>query len=167
MKYLTNEMRTHLEQVLWDRVTTNHRDTVLLLTAMSLGTRAQELLNLAWPEVNVGQCTIKIKTIKGGKVRILFISRKLMDELLKLKVEGQDKIFPISYSRLKQIWYQYRPCPMPFKSLRHTFAMKTYKNSNDVNLVKYCLGHTSLSWTSVYLEESYSDTQLKKALGVR
>jgi len=163
MKYLDLSEKESLEAFCWSRASTRPRDAAIILTALATGTRARELLNLTYQDLDLAKPSLKIKTLKGGKNREIPISRKLANLLIASR--RGDRIFPISYPRLHQIWTAWRPSKLPFHALRHTFAMSAYNRTKDINLVKHIMGHRSLSSTTVYLEAAFTDKQLKNAVG--
>jgi len=165
VKYLEDTERASLEAFCWQRSTTEPRNAAMILLTLYSGCRAQELLNLTWNDLDLKRLVLKIKTLKRGKNRELPMSRRLIELLLRLK-GATERIFAISYQRLNQIWVQWRPQNIKFHALRHTFAMQAYARTKDITLVKYILGHRSLSSTSVYLEQAFTTNQLKSALGV-
>lgn len=167
MKTLTIEEQTNLQDLCWRQVETSPRNATLILLGLATGARASELLGLVWRDLNLQTGSVFIKTLKRGKNREIPLSRRLVELLRSLKTEDTDKLFPISYQRLNQIWHDWRPCKVPFHALRHTFALSLYHRRKDINLVKHCLGHRSLSSTTVYLDEAYTIGSLKKSMGVR
>ena len=165
MKYLDESERLELETFCWNRVETSPRDAAMILLTMASGCRAQELLNLEWQDLDVKRLTLKVKTLKRGRNREIPLSKRLVALLLTLKGTTA-RMFNISYQRLNQIWVQWRPQKISFHALRHTFAMHAFKRTKDITLVKHVLGHRSLSSTSVYLEQAFTNSELKTALGV-
>jgi integrase/recombinase XerC len=158
-KYLNNIERQLIIGICKANIITDTRNAVLILTALYCGLRAQELLNLTISDVDFGNKTIWVKTLKKGNPRTI----PAPDCLLKyIKTLSSEVIFPISYQRLVQVWHLYRPCKKKFHSLRHTCAILLYRKTKDINLVKYVLGHKSLSSTTVYLEETYQVETLRK-----
>ena len=167
MKTLTNEDNTRLDELCWRQAAQAPRNAALILLALATGARASELLGLTWSDLNLQTGSVAIKTLKRGKNREIPLGRRLVELLRSMKAQDADRLFPISYQRLNQIWGQWRPSKVPFHALRHTFALSLYHRRKDINLVKHCLGHRSLSSTTVYLDEAYTIGSLKKSMGVR
>ena len=146
------------------------RDSLLILLGIYTGSRASELLNLTWGNIDAGSKSLVINTLKGGNKREIPLKPWLFNALMKfarassLKDISSQKIFPISRQRLFQIWDKYRPVKKPFHSLRHTFALNIYGKKQDINIVKYALGHKSLASTTVYLDYHYSLNELRRIL---
>ena len=78
--------------------------------------------------------------------------------------KADDLLFPISYSRLIQIWEHYRPTHKKFHSLRHTFAIRLYKKTKDLRLVQVALGHRNITNTMIYADYVYSQQELRKLI---
>ena len=167
MKTLTTEERTRLEDFCWSQTTLAPRNATLILLALSTGARASEVLGLTWKDLDLVAGSVFIKTLKRGKNREIPLSRRLLELLKPMKSDDASRLFPISYQRLNQIWQDWRPAKVPFHALRHTFALSLYHRRKDINLVKHCLGHRSLTSTTVYLDEAYTIGSLKKSMGVR
>jgi len=145
---------------------TNPRDCLLIKTAMLTGARAQEILNIDVQDLSYN--SIYIKGLKGGLDRDIPLERSLYNGLKKLaRGRGGEKLFPIGYHRFYMIWCFYRPVEKKLHSLRHTFAIRLYKRTKDIRLVKYSLGHKSITSTQIYVDYSYSQSELRKAFGVR
>ena len=75
-----------------------------------------------------------------------------------------DRIFPISYNRLGEIWRHYRPCKKVLHSLRHTLAIEVYLKTRDIRIVQQILGHKSITSTMVYQDFVYGQQALESAL---
>ena len=182
-KHLTADERAALTEILHKTLSrgreTDRRDAVLLLTALETGLRAQELLNLKFSDLDHESQTIQVKTLKKGMPRCIpaprclfeYASSRVCEPAASRAVADQPRpkelIFSIGYQRLVQIWHLYRPCRKKFHALRHTFALSLYRRRKDINMVKHCLGHKSLSSTTCYLEESYETSTLRKAMGLK
>lgn len=166
-KFLSDDEREHLEVFLRDRVDTDLRNAAMILTALHTGARAMELLALSWDEINVSNGEIFLATLKGGRPRPVVVPRFVREALARLKVESPARPFDISYSRMVEIWNLYRPARKPFKSLRHTFAMRAMVKSNNVHFVQRALGHRNINSTMIYLDYGYSTAEFKKMMRVR
>lgn len=141
----------------WDR------DAVLIKIALATGARAQEILNIELSDLDDHDHSVMIYGLKNSNNREIPLEKTLYNALRTLATNNPSgRPFDISYSRLKQIWSQYSK--KPFKSLRHTFAINTYKSKKDIMLVKTALGHVGLNNTNVYAEYVYKDKLLKELL---
>lgn len=166
-KFLSIEEREHLEHFLRDRIDTDLRNATMLLTAIHSGARAMELLSLDWTDINLTSGEIYLATLKGGRPRPVVVPKFVREALARLKAISPARPFGISHQRLVQVWHIYRPVPKPFKSLRHSFAMRAYDRTKDLRFVQRALGHRSITNTMIYLEYEYSTNEFKKLMRVR
>lgn len=158
--YLTTDELTSLQANIIHN--TSVRDRLLIQLAIATGARASELLAITKSDLNPSEGTVLIHGLKNSFDRAIPLPKALFDELSTL--EG-DLLFPISYSRLKQIWQWFRPNKHKgIKSLRHTFAINLYKRSRDIRLVQVALGHKSIQNTMVYMKLVVSTEDLRNAL---
>ncbi len=175
-KYLLDPEAERLEHILSSFKDRELRNTSLLYLGLHTGARASEILNLSWGDLNEFERSIYIKGLKGSNDRELPIAPWLFQQLLRLKSEmlksgtsaelmrSEEKLFQISYNRLRQIWQTYRPVEKKFHCLRHTFAIRLYKKTKDLRLVQFALGHRNITNTMIYADYVYSQQELKKLL---
>lgn len=166
-KYLLQPELERLEKILSDYIDDSARDCIILKLALLTGARATEILNLKKEDLNPYDQTLYIRGIKGSSDRELPLPKQFFQRLNKLAQEGnpeEDRIFPISYNRLRQIWQFYRPVHKKFHSLRHTFAINLYKKTKDIRLVQFALGHRNITNTMIYADYVYSQEELKKLI---
>jgi integrase len=162
-KYLLDHEYKKLVEITDKYMKENPRDCLLLKVAMETGARAQEVLNIKLEDLNDG--SVYIHGLKGSNDRELPLRKTLYNGLLRLRKDhGDERVFPISYPRLDQIWRKYRPVEKKFHSLRHTFALRVFKKTNDINVVKSALGHKSITNTQVYMDYVYTQRELRKAI---
>lgn len=164
-KYLISTELNALETLLTKNLDSDPRNSLLLLVKLRTGARASELLNLRKTSLDVDSETILIEGLKGSSDREIPLPKALFLRLrmYSLTVQG-DRLFPISYNRLRQIWDLYRPCAKKLHSLRHTFAIELYKKTRDLRLVQVALGHRNIQNTMVYSEYVYSTTELRRLI---
>lgn len=162
-KYLLDHEYKRLVEITDTYMKDNPRDCLLLKVAMETGARAQEVLNIRLGDLNDG--SVYIHGLKGSNDRELPLRKTVYNGLLKLQKEhGGERIFTITYPRLDQIWRKYRPVPKKFHALRHTFALRVYKKTNDINIVKAALGHKSIVNTQIYMDYVHTQKELRKAI---
>lgn len=166
-KYLSNDERIRLESVLRNSIDTDLRNACLILTALYTGARASEVLSLQWNDINIASGSIIVRSLKGGEDRTIVVPSFIRKSLEALKSLSPERPFAISYSRLQDIWYLYRPVAKKFHSLRHTFGRLVYSRTKDICFTQYTLGHRSLKNTQIYTERDYSPTEFKKLMKVR
>ncbi|MBK9294036.1 MAG: site-specific integrase [Oligoflexia bacterium] len=164
-KYLLDPELESLEALLERFSIKESRNTLLIELALKTGARAQEILNLKKSDLNAFERTIFIKGLKGSSDREIPLSNKLFEKLLEYAQKSPtDKIFNITYNRLRDIWAQYRPVNKKFHALRHTFAILLYKKTKDLRLVQLALGHRNITNTMIYADYVYSQNELRKLI---
>ncbi len=135
------------------------------------GARVSELIQLKVEHVNLGYYDIYAK---GGKVRRLYIPKKLRDEtLIWLEKKGIDSGFlflnrfgnrittrGIS-QQLKNIAVKFgiNPKVVYPHSFRHRFAKNFLEKYNDIALLADLMGHESIETTRIYLRRTASEQQ--------
>jgi len=164
-KYLTDFELKRLNGILDSFELKDSRNVTLLRLALATGGRAQELLEIRKADLDPEERTVFIQGLKGSSDRELPLKAQLFDQLKRQadQVSGE-RVFPISYNRLRQIWQLYRPTHKKFHSLRHTFAIQLYKKTKDVRLLQMALGHRNIVNTMIYADYVYSREELRKLL---
>jgi integrase len=174
-KYLLDPESERLEEILDSFIDKDERNCLLLLLALKTGARVQELLNLTKSDINSHDKTVFIRGIKGSNDREIPLATSLFERLesyskrlsssrLDSSVESSEKLFDISYNRLRQIWEMYRPVHKKLHSLRHTFAIRLYKKTKDLRLVQVALGHRNITNTMIYADYVYSQQELRRLI---
>ena len=175
-KYLLPDEVQRLEQVLKSYLSSDRRNTTLLFLALFTGARATELLNLRREDLDVHEQTLFIRGIKGSSDRELPIPSWLFKEVQKVAATAQDRrfppipeamknrIYPITYNRVRQIWQHYRPVHKKFHCLRHTFAIRLYRKTKDIRLLQMALGHRNITNTMIYADYVYSQQELRRLI---
>ena len=164
-KYLLEPEYDHLEILLKRYILKEKRNCLLLYVAMHTGARASEILNIEKEDLNVFEQSVFIYGIKGSNDREIPLPGWLFEMLegYSNEVEGE-KLFDISYHRLRQIWEHYRPVKKKFHCLRHTFAIRLYKKVKDIRLLQIALGHRNITNTMVYADFVYSQNEMRKLI---
>lgn len=166
-KYLLPPEVERLERLLGDYMDRDARNTLLLMVALRTGGRAQEVLNLRKSDLNPYDETVFIRGLKGSNDREIPLPRDLFGKLQRhaeTVTSVDQRLFPIGYHRLHQIWELYRPVPKKFHSLRHTFAIRLYQKTKDLRLVQVALGHRNITNTMVYADYIYSQQELRRLI---
>ncbi len=135
------------------------------------GARISELVQLKVEHVNMGYYDIYTK---GGKVRRLFIPKKLRDEaqtwlntnnresgylflnrfgerITTRGIAQQLKNFAIKYGLNPKVVYPH--------SFRHRYAKNFLDKFNDISLLADLMGHESIETTRIYLRRTASEQQ--------
>ena len=135
------------------------------------GARVSELVQLKVEHVNVGYYDIYTK---GGKVRRLFIPKKLRDDAAKWLEEESittGYIFKNRYGgvisargiaqQLKHFATQYGLDPKVVypHSFRHRFAKNFLEKYNDIAFLADLMGHESIETTRIYLRRTATEQQ--------
>lgn len=135
------------------------------------GARVSELIQIKVEHVNIGYIDIYTK---GGKIRRLFIPKKLRDEteawltsinrysgylflnrfgeqITTRGIAQQLKDFAEKYGLNTKIVYPH--------SFRHRFAKNFLEKFNDISLLADLMGHESIETTRIYLRRTASEQQ--------
>ncbi len=135
------------------------------------GARVSELIQLKVEHVNVGYYDIYTK---GGKIRRLFIPKKLKEETLvwlsankresgylflnrfgeRITTRGiaqQLKNFAVKYGLNPKVVYPH--------SFRHRYAKNFLEKFNDISLLADLMGHESIETSRIYLRRTASEQQ--------
>lgn len=160
-KYLLPFEVERLRSILRSFQSKDPRNCLLIELGLSTGARATELLNLQLSDLNEADESVFIHGIKGSNDREIPLKSELFRRLVAL---GTQKLFPITYPRLYQIWDLYRPVPKKFHSLRHTFAIELYTRTKDIRLLQVALGHRNITNTMIYADYLYSKQELRRLI---
>lgn len=140
--------------------------TTMLLFMLKTGVRPQECINLTWGDINSGDGSVHVRTLKGGPERVIPIGRNLIKRLQAMgRGADEEQVFKMDKMAQWRIWDSYRPVPKKLHALRHTCAVNAHKNVKDVKIVQMLMGHANLQTTDIYLQVVASVSQLRKAVG--
>lgn len=163
-KCLSDDEQAELERTLHKYSDAAFRDTTLLWTLKHTGARASEALAITKDDLIPSTKSVCLIGLKGSNDREIPLPSWLYQRLAKLPPDEQGRLFSISYIRLYQIWLLYRPINKKLHSLRHTCAINLYKKTLDIQLVRKWLGHRSILNTMVYAENSYTQSEMRRAV---
>lgn len=165
-KYLDDDELCELRRILDKFREKDLRNTVLIELALETAARASELLGILAGDIDHKTKSLYLRALKKGKNRTYPLSREMYKRLKELSkdLRPEDRVFPVTYQRLHQIWMEYRPVKKKFHALRHTRAIEVYKKTKDIKIVQRILGHRNLDMANVYLDFVHSDAELRKAL---
>lgn len=143
------------------------RDRLLIELALYSGARESELLSIDSTDLNKKKRSVFIKQpLKGSNQREIPLPDEFFSRLLNYSLTNQGLLFPISDSRVRQIWMSIRPVKKKFHSLRHTFGRRIYSLTKDIRRVQVLLGHKSIASTGIYTEVDYEVDENRKAMGL-
>ncbi len=162
-KYLTPDED---ERFLRDLSFARPRDFLMLGMLRRYGMRSGELLALRRCDFNEATRQIWVRGSKGSRGRQLTVRPEFFPILLRFckNLGPEERIFPIKYNRLGEIWRDHRPCKKPLHCLRHTLAIEAYKKSKDIKAVQVILGHRSILSTMVYQDYLFRQSTLDAIL---
>lgn len=172
-KYLLEPEMRILQATLERHKDADTRNCTVLWLLLHTGARATEVLNVTAGDINHTERSVLLRGIKGSNDREiplpLWLYRRVVDlgsnfEPSNEGVKIEQRLFPISYSRLKQIWDLYRPVPKKLHATRHTFAIRLYEKTKDIRLVQSALGHRSISNTMVYADYLYTQQEMRRLI---
>jgi len=146
------------------------RDKIMIQLALATGARAQEILNIRKKDLMTKTKSVRVYGLKGSFDRDIPLRPELFSSLQNLPTE---KLFPISYQRLYQVFQDFAPRKhaldkklKTFHCLRHTCAIRLYKRTKDVKAVQMILGHKDLRNTMIYVDFVYSQEHLREIMDV-
>lgn len=133
---------------------------ILIKSAVETGLREQELLDWEWTQFKPDGNRVFIKGIgKGNKKYDEIISRKFYEELLKLRVEGQKKVFTLSkknvhdmMNRIKS-YLQLEDRNYTFHSFKKTAVTNTKRFTGSLEKAQKKGKHSKIETTMLYLAE--------------
>ncbi|MBX6354063.1 MAG: tyrosine-type recombinase/integrase [Thermoflavifilum sp.] len=143
------------------------RDKLILETFAFTGIRRQELINLEWQDINFHEGTLKVRSGKGDKDRIIPLPPSLLRDLEVLKSmhpvtdrspvfrsAGGGRISPWPLRRMFEFYI--RKAGLGGKGytihkLRHSFATLLIQQGVDVVSVQELLGHADITATKIYV----------------
>jgi integrase/recombinase XerC len=165
-KFLTQHEYENLEDLCRKHLDTKWgRDALLILIGLRTGARASEILALKKSDFISEIDSFLIKGIKGSSDREVPLPAWLAKSVrFYLKDLENEYLFPITYTRLYQIWVIYRPAKKGFHSLRHTFAIQAYTKTRDVRLVQRALGHRNIVNTMIYVDYVHDVNERRKLI---
>ena len=132
------------------------RDHALIRLLYNGGLRVSELVTLRWRNLVEGVVNV---TGKGGKTRVVRLSRGTWEELQALRIPetiGEDLVFPMSavnaWKRVKRAARLTGITEVPVSPhfLRHSHGTHALRRGADLATVRDTLGHASIATTSRY-----------------
>lgn len=166
-KFLNTEELSTLRGTIEHQRLLDPRNCLMIELALLTGARAMELLNLKFSDFEDidGMCSVYITASKGSRDRQIPLPADIYARV-KTRVgdDPSQRVFPISYSRLVQIWADYQPSSKSWHCLRHTMAVLLFKKTKDLKLVQMALGHRRISTTSIYQDFLYTQDELRRMI---
>jgi len=132
---------------------------LIVLMAITTGSRRGELLNLRWTDIDYDRQTAYVQTSKNGQPRILPLTNEVMIELNKFKDQEPQLIFnseiktnkPYEFYKLwKKALAQAQIEDFRFHDLRHTTASYLAQSGASLLEIADVLGHKQIQMTKRY-----------------
>lgn len=168
-KFLNKDELSHLKKII--DVKEPDRNQLLIKFALMTGARASEILRLTNKSFDTTTRSVHVRGNKGSLDREFVLPKRFFNQLLSLTSNSNnsdnsndDRLFPITYTRLHQIWQYYAPNKKKFHALRHTFAVEGYIKTKDLRAIQVALGHKDVKNTGVYLDFYYTKEYISKIL---
>ena len=157
-------------------VVTRSRDQAIFMLMLRCGLRVEEVADLTLDAIDYQRNRILVKSGKGGKDRVVFISNHATDALaayLRIRLHtNEQKVFlvekgphkgkPISVRGIqKRIEYYSKKSGIAVSchQLRHTMATQLLNADADLVTIQYLLGHTRIKTTMRYCHLSNMKAQ--------
>lgn len=155
-----------IEKMLTTIPNLKHKTALTIIYACGL--RRGELINLKLNDLDSKRLTITIKKGKGQKDRVLPVSQKLMNLIIKYYklykpvhylIEGQVKGENYSETSLEKIFYKYlgkvyKNHNFTLHCLRHSYATHLLEAGVSLRYIQELLGHKSSKTTEIYTHVS-------------
>ena len=181
LKFIKIQQKTYLENVISNADYTffksqlkkdkNHDWYFVVRFLAATGARVSELVQFKVEHVKLGYIDLYTK---GGKIRRIFIAKKLQTEALKWLEDKQQETGYIFCNRqgtrlttrgvahqLKELAIKYKMNPKFIypHSFRHRFAKNFLEKYNDLALLADLMGHESIETTRIYLRRTSEEQQ--------
>ena len=169
-----NDARKLLATIARDRSPEARRDHALYSLLLGAGLRLGSALGLDVPDVDIARSEIVVRRLKRNRADRFFVPRREM-ALLRALVRGRSPgpVFATAEGRrlsarhaqrrltewLSRAGVERHASP---HALRHAFAMRLYRKTGDLLLVKQALGQQSIASTLIYARSS--DQAVRSAL---
>ncbi len=151
----------------------NFKHKTALTLIYACGLRRSELINLQLKDLDSKRLTITIKNGKGQKDRVLPVSEKIMNLIIKyyrvyrpikFLIEGQLKGESYSETSLEKIFHKYlckvyKNHKFTLHSLRHSYATHLLESGVSLRYIQVLLGHKSSKTTEIYTHVSMTGLQ--------
>jgi integrase len=129
------------------------RDELLVRLLLATGLRLSEALALEVEDVDLRRGEIRVRRAKGDRPRVAYVPAELGARLAAW-VGGRDgRLFAVSarhaQRRIGAMAREAGVCASAH-ALRHSLAMRIYRKTGDIEVVRAALGHASIQTTTRY-----------------
>ncbi len=141
----------------------------LLLLCAHAGLRIGEALQVRWADVDLERRRVRVRAGKGGKTRVVVMSRTLQAALRDLpRAAGtiyivRAKNTDAARERLERLCRRAGVRPRGFHALRHYAGTRLFRQTGNLDAAARQLGHAQLETTRVYAK--WSDDSLDASVG--
>jgi site-specific recombinase XerD len=140
----------------------NLKHKSIISLAFSTGMRVSEVINLKLKDVDSKRMIIHVKNAKGGKDRIVPLSKGVLDLLREYYLQFKPKTFlfngqnSLQYSSTScnQIVKKYLGKQYHFHLLRHSSFTSMLESGTDLRVIQSVAGHRSSRTTEIYTHVS-------------
>ncbi|MBK9387296.1 MAG: tyrosine-type recombinase/integrase [Planctomycetes bacterium] len=129
------------------------RDELLVRLLLGTGLRLSEALALEVGDLDLGRGTISVRKAKGDRPRVAHVPAELVPRLAEWISDREGRLFPISGRHAQRVIEKMAREASVVASahcLRHSMAMRVYRASGDIEVVRAALGHASVATTVRY-----------------
>lgn len=145
------------------------RDFAILLTYLSTGLRATELVDLLLDDVHVEEGYLRVRSGKGAKTRVINLPPETARAILRYRQHHRQHtddhhLFltrsgtPLTYDTVKMVLAREKGrtgiARLHPHLLRHSFGVASLGSGMDLMTLKETLGHEDIRTTSIYLAMS-------------
>lgn len=140
------------------------RERLMALLAGEAGLRRAEIAVVHTDDLSedMDGCLLLVHG-KGGKVRVVPITNRLSQEIVKYRHHGY--LFPgqidghISVHYVGELISRLMPPGWSAHKLRHRFSSRAYSQTGNLHALKEVLGHSSVATTEIYVKVSRRDVR--------
>ena len=141
------------------------REAALILLGAHGGLRISEAVGLRARDVDFESGSARIPG-KGGKVRIVRLSRRCVEALRVLEARGEERFVVLTVhgarASMRRLCLLAGVTYMGTHSLRHQSGTRLYRQTNDLEMVARHLGHAKLDTSRIYAK--WSDEKLAESV---
>lgn len=140
----------------------NLKHKAILTLTYSVGLRVSEVINLKVEDIDSNRMLIHIKNAKGGKDRVVPLSKYVLDLLRDYWKEYKPKVYlfngqnspQYSVGSCQKIYKKYIDQNSSIHTLRHSSFTNLLEGGTDLRVIQKIAGHSSSKTTEIYTHVS-------------
>lgn len=140
----------------------NIKHKSILTLTYSVGLRVSEVVNMKISDIDSKRMVIHIKNSKGGKDRVLPLSKNVLELLREYFIKYKPKLYlfngqignKYSTSSCQKIYKKYIDPKSSIHCLRHSSFTKMLEDGCDIRVIQKIAGHSSTKTTEIYTHVS-------------